>query len=157
MHQKGFAPIVFLLAVVAVLVLYLIAQNLGIQPLTNIGLPTTAPVSCSLDAKICPDGTGVGRVGPNCEFSPCPTSQAVDTSNWKTYTNNSGSFSLKYPNSAAITEENNLVILKDKDSFIRIVFAKPNEGGFGGGCDEQHSKTVYFAGETREICADENS
>jgi len=29
-------------------------------------------VSCSADAKICPDGTGVGRIGPNCEFAACP-------------------------------------------------------------------------------------
>ena len=30
------------------------------------------PVACTADAKICPDGTGVGRTGPNCEFAPCP-------------------------------------------------------------------------------------
>lgn len=29
-------------------------------------------VMCTMDAKICPDGTGVGRTGPNCEFAPCP-------------------------------------------------------------------------------------
>ncbi|MCK5830246.1 MAG: hypothetical protein KAH20_08080 [Methylococcales bacterium] len=28
---------------------------------------------CTQDAKICPDGSGVGRVPPSCEFSPCPT------------------------------------------------------------------------------------
>jgi hypothetical protein len=27
---------------------------------------------CTLDAKLCPDGTYVGRQGPNCEFAPCP-------------------------------------------------------------------------------------
>lgn len=27
---------------------------------------------CTLDAKICPDGSAVGRSGPNCEFDPCP-------------------------------------------------------------------------------------
>jgi hypothetical protein len=27
---------------------------------------------CTLDAKICPDGSSVGRSGPNCEFAPCP-------------------------------------------------------------------------------------
>jgi hypothetical protein len=30
------------------------------------------PVACTMDAKICPDGSAVGRVGPNCEFAPCP-------------------------------------------------------------------------------------
>lgn len=29
--------------------------------------------SCTMDAKICPDGSSVGRTGPNCEFAPCPT------------------------------------------------------------------------------------
>jgi hypothetical protein len=29
-------------------------------------------VFCTQDAKLCPDGYGVGRTGPNCEFAPCP-------------------------------------------------------------------------------------
>lgn len=29
-------------------------------------------VACTLDAKICPDGSAVGRVGPDCEFAMCP-------------------------------------------------------------------------------------
>jgi hypothetical protein len=28
--------------------------------------------ACTEDAKICPDGTTVGRVAPDCEFAPCP-------------------------------------------------------------------------------------
>jgi hypothetical protein len=27
---------------------------------------------CTLEAKMCPDGTAVGRTGPNCEFAECP-------------------------------------------------------------------------------------
>jgi hypothetical protein len=30
-------------------------------------------VACTYDAKICPDGSAVGRSGPKCEFAPCPT------------------------------------------------------------------------------------
>lgn len=30
-------------------------------------------VACTQEAKICPDGSSVGRTGPNCEFTPCPT------------------------------------------------------------------------------------
>lgn len=30
------------------------------------------PIACTMDAKICPDGSAVGRVAPNCEFAPCP-------------------------------------------------------------------------------------
>lgn len=29
-------------------------------------------VACTMEAKACPDGSYVGRTGPNCEFSPCP-------------------------------------------------------------------------------------
>jgi|GEM_PF-2610715 len=32
------------------------------------------PVACTLEAKICPDGTTVGRVAPTCEFAACPAS-----------------------------------------------------------------------------------
>jgi hypothetical protein len=30
---------------------------------------------CTMDAKGCPDGSFVGRTGPNCEFAECPKSQ----------------------------------------------------------------------------------
>ena len=29
-------------------------------------------VYCTMDAKICPDGSAVGRTGPDCEFEACP-------------------------------------------------------------------------------------
>ncbi len=28
--------------------------------------------ACTMEAKICPDGSSVGRTGPNCEFEKCP-------------------------------------------------------------------------------------
>lgn len=39
--------------------------------------PTPTPmgdnqVVCTMDAKQCPDGSFVGRTGPNCEFAACP-------------------------------------------------------------------------------------
>lgn len=30
-------------------------------------------VACTMEAKICPDGSAVGRSGPMCEFAPCPS------------------------------------------------------------------------------------
>lgn len=27
---------------------------------------------CTMDAMLCPDGSYVGRSGPNCEFTACP-------------------------------------------------------------------------------------
>ncbi len=29
-------------------------------------------VACTMEAKICADGSSVGRVGPHCEFEACP-------------------------------------------------------------------------------------
>ena len=39
-----------------------------IEPVTN-----NTPVACTMEAKVCPDGSSVGRSGPNCEFTVCPT------------------------------------------------------------------------------------
>ena len=36
-------------------------------------LTPTKQVACTLEAKLCPDGSAVGRVGQNCEFAPCPS------------------------------------------------------------------------------------
>lgn len=33
----------------------------------------TQTTACTMDAKICPDGSAVGRSGSKCEFAPCPT------------------------------------------------------------------------------------
>ena len=33
--------------------------------------------ACTQEAKICPDGTAVGRTGPNCEFAACPEANAA--------------------------------------------------------------------------------
>ena len=74
-----------------IFVLFLIAAGIFWAYLTlhdkrfsyeNIAIPkikvTPAPppnsngVACTQEALMCPDGSFVGRTGPNCEFSPCP-------------------------------------------------------------------------------------
>ncbi len=35
--------------------------------------PTKETVFCATDAKVCSDGSSVGRVAPDCEFAACPT------------------------------------------------------------------------------------
>ncbi|MDO8523417.1 MAG: Hint domain-containing protein [bacterium] len=34
--------------------------------------PSPSPKACTMEAKQCPDGSYVGRVGPSCEFAKCP-------------------------------------------------------------------------------------
>ncbi len=29
-------------------------------------------IACTMEAKLCPDGSAVGRIGPRCEFAKCP-------------------------------------------------------------------------------------
>lgn len=37
--------------------------------------PSSSPTgaACTLEAKVCSDGSSVGRTGLNCEFAACPT------------------------------------------------------------------------------------
>jgi len=65
----------------------------------------TAPVACTMEAKLCPDGSSVGRIGPKCEFAPCPDQVA----NWKTYTNTQYGFEFKYPSEFFYWEPKTLV------------------------------------------------
>jgi len=37
------------------------------------------PVGCTQEAKVCPDGSAVGRTGPNCEFAQCPDVKKDET------------------------------------------------------------------------------
>lgn len=37
----------------------------------------TGQVACTMEAKLCPDGSAVGRTGPNCEFAKCPDIRVV--------------------------------------------------------------------------------
>jgi hypothetical protein len=39
--------------------------------------PNEETRACTKEAKICPDGTAVGRTGPNCEFEECPAPSPV--------------------------------------------------------------------------------
>ncbi len=66
-------------------------------------------IACTLEAKICPDGSAVGRTGPNCEFTPCPqittTSPSIPPdpmASWKTYTDSKYGFEFKYPSEEKI-------------------------------------------------------
>jgi len=48
---------------------------------TNLFGTSLNGVVCTQEAKLCPDGSYVSRIGPNCEFAACPT-----MSGWKTIT-----------------------------------------------------------------------
>jgi hypothetical protein len=40
------------------------------------------PIMCTMEVKLCPDGSSVGRTGASCQFAPCPEtkpSQVIPT------------------------------------------------------------------------------
>jgi plastocyanin len=65
-------------ALIVIIVLLLIGGGIYAFTSYNDGASSRA---CTLEAKLCPDGSYVGRVGPNCEFALCPGSSSVTSSN----------------------------------------------------------------------------
>lgn len=59
-----------LLVGVAILFVVGIGSFLYRNVVERPGITAVQP-ACTMEAKICPDGTSVGRTGPRCEFSPC--------------------------------------------------------------------------------------
>jgi len=55
------------------------------------GQKNPGPVACTMEAKLCPDGSAVGRTGPNCEFAACPEASATSS---LVYKNDQYGFSL---------------------------------------------------------------
>lgn len=41
---------------------------------------TIPPVACTMEAKLCPDGSSVGRTGPDCAFALCPVAGSGEAS-----------------------------------------------------------------------------
>lgn len=52
---------------------FFVGKNSINNDTVNSPLPfSPSQKACTMEAKICPDGSAVGRTGPDCEFSPCP-------------------------------------------------------------------------------------
>jgi len=68
--------VLILAAIGAVALYYFIQKNYIVGP----GFPP-GPNGCTGEAKLCPDGSSVGRTGPNCEFAPCPSGESESCQN----------------------------------------------------------------------------
>lgn len=51
---------------------YDVVGTIDISSIVEISAPAPLPIGCTKEAKQCPDGSYVGRTGPNCEFAKCP-------------------------------------------------------------------------------------
>jgi len=68
--MKRYAVIIGVSAVVIIAALWIVNVRTANAP---------GPKACTAEARICPDGSAVGRTGPNCEFAQCPTANATST------------------------------------------------------------------------------
>ncbi len=69
-------------------------------------VPRSQPIACPMDAKLCPDGTAVGRVAPVCAFPACPESDGPSShiiqpssakKDWKMMSDEKRGISFQYP------------------------------------------------------------
>ena len=71
-NQKGFFSLPVVLVILAVLGSG-IYFKLNSKTQITVPIPNPETVFCTQEAKLCPDGSYVGRTGPNCEFTECLT------------------------------------------------------------------------------------
>lgn len=60
--------ILFAVIIVVIIAAFLIKKT----PKIDGSIPPSEQVVCTMEAKLCPDGSSVGRAGPDCAFAPCP-------------------------------------------------------------------------------------
>lgn len=78
----------------------------------SLSVPVNEPetLACTQEARLCGDGSYVGRTGPDCSFAPCPEikattspvatislTPAIDQTSWKTLTDRHNGLIFKYP------------------------------------------------------------
>lgn len=63
------APLGNIFKIILLIIILLIAVGGAFYFLAK---KTQNPIACTKEAKICSDGSTVGRTGSNCEFAPCP-------------------------------------------------------------------------------------
>lgn len=71
------AIIVAVSVIVVDLITFVVVANNGTENIKNITDNKNGTIACSLEAKVCPDGSAVGRTGPNCEFATCPATSTT--------------------------------------------------------------------------------
>lgn len=70
-NTKTATIIIIIVAIISVGLIWFGSRNIP----ANNNIPQIQPPvkkACPMDAKMCPDGTSVGRTLPNCEFASCP-------------------------------------------------------------------------------------
>lgn len=115
---------------------------------------------CPQDAKVCPDGSSVGRVGPSCEFEACPDIGSGQPDRF--FESRSLGVRLEYPSGWTVSGQTDNetgskeVNVKSKDSFLNItifenkdkVFLKP---WFESSFDKEDNADCEFSDPSMKI------
>jgi len=108
-QNRKMLAVIKLLAI-CLLVISGILAYLLLKPKINLN----NQAACTKEAMICPDGSSVGRSGPNCDFTPCPAPnpnhitellsnaskfilEKNETIEWKKYTSKKLNLSFEFP------------------------------------------------------------
>lgn len=80
------------------IVLFILLAAIG-GALVIFATQPSAPLAqqCTAEAKICPDGSAVGRTGPDCSFAECPVTTPAPISDLLSYTDTQRGVSFSYP------------------------------------------------------------
>lgn len=63
--------------IIKLVILVILGAGFGVwhflnQDTNSEQVPEDKPVACTADAKLCPNGSSVGREAPDCQFAKCP-------------------------------------------------------------------------------------
>jgi hypothetical protein len=116
-------------AYIAAALIFVIAAGVAIYKFNFINHKVGR--ACTLEAKLCPDGSAVGRIGPNCEFAACPQSDSAPARvNPKAPTSQALTrlFAEKYPKYSKTVS---VKITKETENFARgdVIFEAGAPGG----------------------------
>jgi hypothetical protein len=100
-------------------------------------LESPEPAACTAEAKLCPDGSYVGRVPPDCEFAPCPEVRSCDAT-------------------TPCPEGYECYKFEDEDSPICYIGTNPCERCPSRMCNiaESYPMQVFCINETEAVCED---
>lgn len=115
-QSKGSNLLLLILFIVVAAVAGFIGYELGARTqkgdieISPVNPPIEEGVACTMEAQICPDGSSVGRMPPDCEFAACPSGE--------TSLHEADGYSFEYP-------ENWTLIYKDPQNY-RVTFSNNN-------------------------------
>lgn len=116
---------------------------------------------CTMDAKECPDGTFVGRVPPDCDFAPCPSSspESIDESptdysaRFEIYTNGTKRI---FTSPMYHYRSEDSFIEADDPSLIQVRRTGVSWQKFFDTLPFRLTKTCLITGTNQTFCTDEN-